>query len=148
MAYPHASRFRGQLGEALARNRMSSGQVAVDTLQWGRVRTSDLGQYKDVIVHYTTEEWDWTKFGLKHDPGYTHTVLRAIRSHVISTTSKEFRSLHPTIYLSTGIDQKIQVPHPDDDSQVVYLQSEACVAAYNADVRAGKACVLFLHSTC
>lgn len=127
---------------------MSAGQVTVESLQWGRVRTSDLGQYRDVVVHRRSEEWDWAKFGLKHDPGYTYDVLRAIRAHIVSATPAEFRSRHPTIYLSTGIDQKIRVPHPDDDSRVVYLQSEACVAAYNADVRAGKACVLFLHSTC
>jgi len=126
----------------------AGGQVTVESLLWGRVRTSDLGQYRDVVVHCRSEEWDWAKFGLQHDPGYTHPVLRAIRAHVVSATSAEFRSRRPTIYLSTGFDQKIQVPHPDDDSRVVYLQSEASVAAYNADVRAGRACVLFLHSTC
>jgi hypothetical protein len=127
---------------------MAAEQVKVALLRWGRVHTSDLGQYKDAIVHSRSEEWDWGRFGLQHDPGYTAEVLRAIRCHIVSSTSKEFRSRRPTIYLSTGIDQKIQVPNPSGDSQIVYLQSEACVAAYNADVQAGKACVLFLHSTC
>jgi hypothetical protein len=123
-------------------------QVTVTQLQWGRVSTGDLGVYKDAIVHDRSEEWNWVAFGLSHDPGYTASVVRAIRSYMVKSTTQQFRARRPTIYLSTGQDQKIQVPGPDDDSQIVYLESRASVAAYNADVLAGRACILFLHSTC
>lgn len=123
-------------------------QIRVTSLKWGAVATSDLGRYKDAIVGLRSEEWDWSRFGLRHDPGYTEDVLRAIRSHVVASTPVSFRAGQPTIYLSTGIDQKIRAPEAASDSRFVYLQSEACVAAYNSDVSAGKPCVLFLHSTC
>lgn len=127
---------------------MASKGLKVTQLQWGCVTTSDGASYKDVIVAHQSENWDWVVFGLRHDPGYSADVLRRIRAYMVANTSPTFRASRPRIYLSTGIDQKIMVPIPKGDEQFIYLQSTECVAAYNADVKAGRSAIIFLHSTC
>lgn len=116
--------------------------------KWGSVETSDGARYKDAIICHRTAEWDWRLFGLSHSPGYTAEVLMQVTAWIEANTTRAFRAAKPRIYLSTGVDRKIQVPVPDSGSLVTYLQSDEAVAEYNADVEAGRPCILFLHTTC
>jgi len=122
----------------------------------GNVNTSSGKTYKDVILHnYGEEDWNWLNFNMHHNPGYDTDVMTGI-FHFIKAIYPQNVPGNLKIFLTTGINQKIQTPGYETEtwsgkrlsSHIVFLQTEEAVTKYNQHVKNGEPGVIFLHSTC
>ena len=114
----------------------------VTAFSWGRIEVSGR-TFKDVRLYPGgAEAWDWGKTGTRHDPGIQLADVEDLLVH------------RPrTVVLSRGMELALKVPQATIDAirargpEVIVLQSEQAVAAYNA--RCGRETVVALiHSTC
>lgn len=87
--------------------------------------------------------WDWQETGTRHDPGIQIADVQDLVAHEADT-----------VILSTGVNQKLQVPKEtvaylqNRGIAVTVAQTDDAVALYNTYVRQGYAVGALIHSTC
>ena len=112
--------------------------------RWGSVDVQDLGTVRDAKVFPGgARAWDWRETGTQHVPGIQVAdvleLVEAGATHVV---------------LSEGVHRRLQVmPETlawlaERGVEVIVLQTQAAVAAYNRHVEAGTAVAALIHSTC
>lgn len=129
-------------------NRVLKNPVKIDSLVWGKIKTSDNKTYKDAIITpYGAESWDWKKDGTKHVPGITKDAVESLAMefyHIILS-----RGMDKVLRVSPEALEYLKEREKNGSNKVKILQSENASEYYNKLVDSGTNSVaLFLHSTC